>query len=371
MCNLRAGIIAAMQASIAALLPLFEDERQAGRGAVLAVVTKTEGSTYAKAGALLLIAADGRYAGLISGGCLEGDLREHARAVASGGAPRTVSYDMRTPDDLVFGLGAGCEGAMDVFLLPIGPATSWQPLASFASAATRGEPAAAAVVVESREARMPAGSVFVSDRDTADADDARSPLGACLTEAARGAVKRGEGGWTDAVPGVRAFIVVLAPPPRILLLGAGPDAKPVHELARFLGWQVTLIDHRAAYATQERFPGAERVICARPADVASLPTLERFHAVVVMSHHLATDLGWLRLIARSAIPYVGLLGPAARRKRLMADLGEDGAALRGRLRGPIGLDIGGRAPESIALSIVAEIHAALENRSGGAYSVGG
>jgi xanthine dehydrogenase accessory factor len=357
-----------MQSSIAALLPLFEAERRAGRDAVLAMVTKTEGSTYGKAGALLLIAGDGRYAGLISGGCLEGDLGEHARAVASGGAPRTVSYDMRGPDDLVFGLGAGCEGAMDVFLFPTGPATSWQPLAGFSSAVSRGEPAAAAVVVESREPTLPAGSVFMSDGSAAGAGGALPSLRDRCIEAARGALKRGEGGWSDGVPGVRAFVAVLALPPRILLLGAGPDAKPVHELARFLGWQVTLVDHRAAYATSERFPGAERVICARHSDLASLPSFERYGAVVVMSHHLATDLGWLRLVARSSIPYVGLLGPAARRERLMTDLGEDAAALRGRLRAPIGLDIGGRAPESIALAIVAEIHAALESRSGGAYS---
>jgi xanthine dehydrogenase accessory factor len=351
-----------MQASIATLLPLFESERQAARAAVLAVVTKTEGSTYGKPGALLLIAADGRYAGLISGGCLEGDLREHARAVAAGAPPRTVSYDMRGPDDLVFGLGAGCEGAMDVFLLPVGPSTAWQPLARFATAAALGEPAAAAIVVESEDPAVAAGSVFLSDAPVIGAH-------AGLIAAAREAVERGDSGWAGgASRGVRAFVTVLALPPRILLLGAGPDAKPVHELASFLGWQVTLVDHRAAYATVERFPSAERVLCARPSEVGALPPLDGFHAAVVMSHHLETDLGWLRIVARSAIPYVGLLGPAARRERLLADLGADADALRGRLRAPIGLDIGGRAPESIALSIVAEIHAALERRSGAPFS---
>jgi xanthine dehydrogenase accessory factor len=355
-----------MQSSIAGLLPLFESEREAGRAAVLAVVTRTEGSTYGKAGSLLLIAEDGRYAGLISGGCLEGDLREHARAVASGGAPRTVSYDMRGPDDLVFGLGAGCEGAMDVFLFPVGSVTSWQPLSSFASGASRSAPAAAAIVVESSNAAAPSGSVYLADGAVAGAGAA--PVHTRLIEAARDAMRRGHCGWTDEVQGVRAFVAVLALPPRILLLGAGPDAKPVCELASFLGWRVTLADHRAAYATPERFPGAEQVICARPSDAAALRNLSTFQAVVVMSHHLATDLGWLRSVARSDIPYVGLLGPAARRERLMADLGEDAARLRGRLRAPIGLDIGGRTPESIALSIVAEIHAAIEGRTGSPFS---
>ncbi len=86
------------------------------------------GSTYRKPGALILIAADGDYAGLISGGCLEGDLREHARAVIATGAAREVRYDMRGSDDLLWGLGLGCEGAMQILLLRAGPDNDWQPL---------------------------------------------------------------------------------------------------------------------------------------------------------------------------------------------------------------------------------------------------
>jgi xanthine dehydrogenase accessory factor len=359
-----------MQSSIAALLPLLETERAAGRAVVLAVVTATAGSTYGKQGALLLIASDGRYAGLISGGCLEGDLREHARAVVAGGVPRTVGYDMRGPDDLVFGLGSGCEGAMDVFLMRVGPDTAWEPLATFASAAASGEPAAAALVVASENAALPAGSVFLSDGRSAPADDVPASLREKLVAAARVAAGRGDAGWTDdASSGVRAFVAVLSVPPRILLLGAGPDAGPVHELVSFLGWKGVVLDHRPAYATADRFPRAERVICVRPEDALPVLGRERFHAAVVMSHHLASDLGWLRLAAGTAIPYVGLLGPEARRERLLADLGhEAAAALRGRLRAPIGLDIGGRAPESIALAIVAEIHAVLEGRQGRSFS---
>ena len=83
-----------------------------------------------------------------------------------------------------------------------------------------------------------------------------------------------------------------------------------------------------------------------------------------MSHHLESDLHYLRALAGSSIPYVGLLGPAARREKLMSDLGADAAALRPRLRAPVGLDIGGRTPESIALAIIGEVHAVLEGRAG-------
>jgi xanthine/CO dehydrogenase XdhC/CoxF family maturation factor len=110
------------------------------------------------------------------------------------------------------------------------------------------------------------------------------------------------------------------------------------------------------------------VLCAHPDEVRERLPLGELDAAIVMSHHLVSDLAWLRLLAASSIPYVGLLGPAARRERLLQDLAGDAAALHGRLRAPVGLDIGGRSPESIALSIVAEIHAALEARSGGPFS---
>ena len=89
---------------------------------MLATVIRTGGSTYAKPGAQMLIAADGEYAGLLSGGCLEGDLREHARDVAASGEARIVSYDLRSTTDQLFGLGAGCEGAMDILLTRVSAA---------------------------------------------------------------------------------------------------------------------------------------------------------------------------------------------------------------------------------------------------------
>ena len=123
--------------SLHRLIPLFERARLSGEPLVLATVIRTGGSTYAKPGAQMLIARDGEYAGLLSGGCLEGDLREHARAVIASGEARIVSYDLRSKDDQLFGLGAGCEGAMDILLTGHGPRSNgqgkddsdgWQPL---------------------------------------------------------------------------------------------------------------------------------------------------------------------------------------------------------------------------------------------------
>jgi xanthine/CO dehydrogenase XdhC/CoxF family maturation factor len=139
------------------------------------------------------------------------------------------------------------------------------------------------------------------------------------------------------------------------------------DLAARLTWQITVYDHRSAYAQSVRFPRAEQVVLGHPESLAQTLDLGRFDAAVVMSHHLNSDLAYLRALSAAAIPYVGLLGPANRREKLLGNLGADAAGLNGRLRSPIGLNIGGRSPESIALSIVAEIHARLHGAPGGPF----
>ncbi len=126
--------ISAPHDACTASCPLYDRARLSNEPLVLATVIRTGGSTYAKPGAQMLIAADGEYAGLLSGGCLEGDLREHAREVAASGQARIVSYDLRSTTDQLFGLGAGCEGAMDVLLTRVSAAEQWQPLATWPKA---------------------------------------------------------------------------------------------------------------------------------------------------------------------------------------------------------------------------------------------
>src|SRR6185312_12216692 len=117
-----------------------------------------------------------------------------------------------------------------------------------------------------------------------------------------------------------------------------------------LDWKVTLADHRPAYAVSAHFPTAERVVHATAQQLADTLDLAQFSAAVIMSHHLVSDLAYLRALARTPLGYVGLLGPAARRDRLLAQLTEEEAgALRPRLHAPVGLPLGGRAPESVAL----------------------
>ena len=351
--------------SLHRLLPLFERARCLDQPLVLATVIRTGGSTYAKPGAQMLIASDGEYAGLLSGGCLEGDLREHARTVAASGAGRIVSYDLRSTTDQIFGLGAGCEGAMDILMTRVSALEHWQPLDYMAAAARRGVACRVAFVTASRDAGLPLG-LLVSDT--------QSPPNGALVDSKLLALRSAAGIATGntlirvAQPDVEIFVNTIASPPHLLLLGGGPDARPVAELAVFLGWRVTVVDHRPAYLDPARFPVGTTLVETQAADVAEKVTLDDFSAAIVMSHHLDSDLQYLRALAATSVPYVGLLGPAARREKLLGELGDPVPSLRARLRAPVGLDIGGRAPESIALSIIGEVHAVLEGRGGRPFS---
>jgi xanthine dehydrogenase accessory factor len=341
-----------VESSLGPLLPLFERERAAGNALAVGLLVHTAGSTYRKPGALMLIAANGEYSGLLSGGCLEGDLRQHAMAVIETGKPRIVKYDMRGPDDLIWGLGLGCEGAMSILLFRVGPERDWQPLTHLANSLATYSRTAVAVVVDSSDPQLPVGTTLLPHEAAPEVQDLLA-----------GAARSGKVDWLESgsagVPqrASRIFALPLSLPPKLLLLGAGPDAAPVVDFAARLVWKVTVVDHRAAYAQAEHFPTAEKVIQARPTDLNAATDIEHFSAAVVMSHHLPSDLEYLRSLSSTPIPYIGLLGPAVRRDKLLSDLGATAQALRSRLHAPVGLVLGGRTPESIALAIVSEIHA--------------
>ncbi len=322
---------------------------------ILATVVATAGSTYRKPGARMLVMADGSYLGLLSGGCLEADLKLHAEQVLSTGEPRAIEYDMRGPDDVLFGVGAGCQGAMRVLLEPVGPGSrATAALLGVETATREGRPASLVVVHQSDD--LPLGTY-----------DAAPPLPARLIAAADRALEENrsyEPGFDTEERATRVFVQFLPPVPHLLICGAGPDAQPVAAAATALGWRVTVIDHRPHYTVADRFAGA-RVILADAQQLPSVVDLRNCHAVVVMSHHLPSDVAYLRELAASTGPdYIGLLGPRARRERVAHEVGAAMGRLDSRLFGPVGVDLGAETPEGIALAVISQIHALLAGRAG-------
>lgn len=279
----------------------------------------------------MLFSSQGERCGLLSGGCLETDLQSHAMQLLGDGRRTFVkTYDSRGSDDPIWGLGLGCEGVMQTLLLRVDSTAGYEPLASLFAAMDSRVAASYAIDIET-------GEISTSLK-------------------------------TKTVLDGRFFNVVAERTPYLIICGAGPDAEPVAALAVMQGWKVTVVDHRPAYVEARRFIDGVTVLRVDADNVDQMVNLGDYDAAVVMSHHLVADANYLGVLARSSVPYVGLLGPAARRERLFAELGARADALRPRLRAPVGLDLGGRTPEAIALSIVAEIQAVLHGRDGAAFS---
>ena len=301
--------------------------------AVLATLVRVEGSSYRRPGARLLVTADGRRIGAISGGCLEADLVERARGVLASGVAEAVTYDTTAENDLVWGVGLGCHGVVRVLLERIDAPPTWAAELRAATAARR--------------------TVRLRVRH-----DGPDPLrwGTRLAASAEGAPAAGE--WEQPVP----------PPPALFILGAGEDARPVASLARTLGWHVTVADPRPAFATQERFPAADTVVTAPAAELVARLDPGPDALVVVMTHHYVHDLPLLGALLGRPLAYVGLLGPRRRAERILAELAATAPAaaaeLGRRLRAPVGLDLGADGPEQVALAILAEMQAVLGGRDG-------
>lgn len=348
--------------STRALLQFFDERKGDPSGLVLASVYDTLGSTYSKAGDRMLVAANGDFQGMLSGGCLEGDLAERAMQVSDTGKPQQVTYDLRQNDEELWGLGVGCEGLMRIFLQPLATDNRFQPFAAMIDI-LRGEIAGvAATVLQTNDPATGAGAALVGAGD----DWTNTGISPSLEDAVRAAALRaleaGRSGHSTIIDGAfeaEILAAVLRPAPRVLVLGGGLDVEPVVRLCVELGWRVTVQDHRPAYIEKGNFAGAELVMCEPADELADALGLDRFDAAICMSHHLVSDRSYLAQLARTDIRYVGLLGPVDRRNRLMAELGDAADSLEHRLQGPAGIPIGGRGPAAIALSIVAQMHDVL------------
>lgn len=343
------------------------------RPAVLATVVRVEGSAYRRPGARMLISEDGRTTGMVSGGCLETDLADRAQAVLRQGGSRTVVYDMRSPDDIVWGLGLGCDGEIRVLLEALDPEAvpSWCTFA-VRSRDRRGYAAIATVFDAPGPARI-GRRCWVDDqgnRGTMSGDD---ELDTVMMRAAKASLaeKRSRNETWDTTDGPCSGLVeIVRPRVQLYLFGAGADAAPFVEQAAALDWRVGLLDHREPFADPHRFPRANEVRCVDYAnfDIDRLGVDDRT-ALLLLTHHFLHDCTLLERLLEIPAAYLGVLGPHRRLEHLLARLAADGiepsSRARERLHGPVGLDIGSETPGEIALSALSEIQAVMNERDGG------
>ena len=340
---------------------------------VLATVVDVKGSSYRLPGAKMLITETGESFGTVSGGCLEADVLERAKQVLKTGVPQVFVYDTTGTEDSVFSLNMGCRGVIRILLESVEPENLLFRILNIASE-NRARKLIATIISTSDEVNLPVGGRVFYDlveqfnfKNVPDVFEFRQEL---LKDCEISFNKNNAAhckSYKTEKGNFEFFFEIINPPPHLLVFGAGADSVSLAELAKNLGWYVSVIDHRPAFATRERFSTADEIILSRPENLKL--SLDENSVAVVMTHNYELDKQILQLLLKSDASYVGALGPKRRTESLLLELWETGGDFgekdRQKLYAPVGLDIGADTPETIALSIIAEIQSVLARREGG------
>jgi len=342
---------------IRTLVEAFDAANVKGERCALATVVSVEGSSYRRPGARMLVCETGASTGTISAGCLESDIVEHAKRVIQTGEAKLVEYNTAsTSDEMVWGLGLGCNGIVRVLV---------EPAASGSlsiEALRRSCTASVSMATVYQYASSTGARLYIDEDGNVSYENLSGEMAAMLENEVR-AQKSGACIYDFDGVAAKVFIETLMPPVPLVLFGAGHDALPVVELARDMGWQTEVVDPQSRPASRSRFAIADRVTLSRPEDVGAHVRITPRTMALLMSHNYSHDMAMLRFLLDSPARYIGVMGPRKRTERMLKEL----AAAEGmaRLHSPAGLDIGANGPAEIALSIVAEMRAVLDGRRGG------
>jgi xanthine dehydrogenase accessory factor len=368
---------------VRALVEAFADANMNGQRCALATVVNVEGSSYRRPGARMLVCENGASTGTISAGCLEADVVEHAKHVIRTGAANIVEYNTAaTSDEMVWGLGLGCNGIVHVLVEPLST-DSFYLQALRRSCESNAAPVMVATVCRHTPSRLvragdqiKTGARIMIDENGNVRSDGLSATWAAVLETemrtlSSAAVNSGSRTLDVAGGTITVFFETLIAPIPLVIFGAGPDALPIVELARSVGWQTEVVDPQARRTTLTRFAIADHVTLARPEDVPARVTITPRTLTLLMTHNYSHDVALLKFLLDSPACYIGVMGPRNRTERMLTELAANEDMWRAdeadlsRLYSPVGLDIGANTPAEVALSIVAEMRAVLEGRRGG------
>lgn len=316
---------------------------------VFGIIYKTEGSCYRKAGAMVLLSNMGHQLGVLSGGCLESDIQRNARKVMQDGRPRCLTYDDNDEDDIAFRLGIGCGGVVHLMLVSVNASNNYLSLNNAFEALQTNQPCEWAITIPTNTQQT---SNTLQTRCTT------------VNTAQHSTVARLEREQQSLW-----LTTQLTPPPHLLLIGGGYDAVPVAQGAINLGWTVSLWDPRPAQGRQEHFAFITSIIQETDASALAAYTKQfPVDAVIMMSHNKDIDSRALQQLYDKPLKYIAMIGPEHRRLEVVERAEIPSDAIQAKFVGPVGLDIGGDLPESIALSMLAECHAVIYAASGKSLS---
>ncbi|WP_336361660.1 XdhC family protein [Haladaptatus sp. ZSTT2] len=347
----------------------LRDRAAAGKQSVLVTVVNVDGSAYRRPGAKMAVTPTGEPLGAVTPGCLEDPVIDLAQDVAREGTPTIEVFDL-TGDDDTWGFGLGCNGIITVLIEPL--AASFEAVLDRLAA---GESAISATVIASETSTLSVGDRSVFDGEgtpvSVDDHDVADQFGEALRNRVTALSPNGTERVTlDTDDGeVTLFLDGMTPPPELLIFGHHGDVVPVTEVARNVGFRVTVASARGGQAKAENFPAAETVVKTRPPELGGLVDDPTRTYAVIMSHNFIDDRLAFESLLDTEIPYIGLMGPRKRFEQMRDEFREEGRTFTeaelARVATPVGLDLAGSEPTQIALSIVAEALAVANDRDGG------
>jgi xanthine dehydrogenase accessory factor len=316
--------------------------REGGERFALATVVATRRSAPRPVGSKVGVSERGELVGSVSGGCVEADVYGNACEVLAGGDARLLTYGIA--DDEAFEVGLPCGGEIDVRVETHDDALVDRLLEAY-------ETDEHAVLFSVLDGDAQGRELLVLESGER-LGDGPEDLAALAGELIRGGRSR-----LLELEGRTVFADVLGPPPRLLVFGAVDTAEALCRAARDVGWRTTVADARGKFATPERIPSADELVVAWPQEAIARVRPDHATAVVVLTHDEKFDVPALIAALETPAVYIGAMGSkvttADREERLRAE-GVDDAGL-GRIHAPIGLAIGARSPEEVAVAIGAEI----------------
>ncbi|CAN5477457.1 XdhC family protein [soil metagenome] len=345
---------------LADIVAAFDSLAREGKPAALATVVGVSGSSYRRPGARMLIAADGRTWGSVSGGCLERDVVLRASGVIESNRPVLRRYDTADDEQLASGTATGCGGVVDVFIQPVEAPALLEILRRVLT--DRTAVVMATLVRAGTLERIHCGGVVAMVESGGDVETTlmTSALPASLAQLGRSMLTDHDGSPRLVRSADREwFVESIKPSQRLVIFGGGPDAIPMLQIAKTLGWHVTIVAAHPALHARERFGAADAICVTSTSDPVAGVAINEEDAVVVMTHNVSRD-GAI-LAAMPTVPrYLGVLGPRHRSARVIDPLP---SPLAESVVSPIGLDLGAETPQEIALAVIAEIQATLRNAS--------
>jgi len=355
------------------IIKAYDEAQKQDKRTALATVVHLEGSSYRRPGARMLITEDGQLTGAISGGCLEGDALRKALLVITEKRTMLVTYDTMDEDDAKFGVGLGCNGIIQVLIEPIDPAKPNNPVQFLKTIIAKRQKAVLVTLFSLQDKKNPQPGTCLLITEDGNITDNVPSLNDILVNDAKDVFIRQASSFKNYLASgetnnITAFIEFIKPAVSLVVIGAGSDVMPLIAMADVLGWKSSVVDGRANYARQERFPSACLVLVSKPENVLEQITIDDQTVFVLMTHNYNYDMAMLKALVERNVVYIGMLGPKKKLDRILEELKDEGLSLTEQqlsvIHGPVGLDIGAETPEEIALSIIAEIKAILSGRTG-------